>query len=83
MTTGLLQKGKRNLKIYKKMKKTNIEDKAKQIIEDTMKTLPKEKHYDPLNYFPDDAFEKKTLSPHRFLLYKWRAHLKPRNLLLR
>ena len=28
MTTGLLQKGKRNLKIYKKMKKTNIEDKA-------------------------------------------------------
>nr|DAE37171.1 MAG TPA: hypothetical protein [Bacteriophage sp.] len=44
------------------MKKTNIEDKAKQIIEDTMKTLPKEKHYDPLNYFPDDAFEKNPLT---------------------
>lgn len=37
-----------------------IEDRARQIIEDAMKTLPKEEgHSDPLNYFPDDAFEKK------------------------
>ena len=36
-----------------------IEGRARHIIEDAMKTLPKEKHNDPLNYFPDDAFEKK------------------------
>lgn len=41
------------------MNNTNTEERARQIIEDAMKTLPKEKYYDPLNYFPDDAFEKK------------------------
>lgn len=43
------------------MNNTNTEERARQIIEDAMKTLPKEKYYDPLNYFPDDAFEKSPL----------------------
>ena len=41
------------------MNNTNTEVRARQIIEDAMKTLPKEEHSDMLNYFPDDAFEKK------------------------
>lgn len=41
------------------MNNTNTEERARQIIEEAMKTLPKEEHSDLLNYFPDDAFEKK------------------------
>lgn len=37
---------------------TNIEDRAKQIIEDALKTLPRKEYNDILNHLPNDAFEK-------------------------
>lgn len=45
---------------YIKNMNTNIlEDRARQIIEDAIKALPKEKYNDLWVHFPDDAFEGK------------------------